>query len=304
MSDEQRSVSDIEAELSNIDTNTVDVDYGDQDDAQSEDAGPSQAAIDASNYEAGRKGWVPKNQYKKNPDTWVDAQTFLERGDRFVTNLQRDVAKLTQKLEDFEGTKAAFVKFSEDTIARKDVELKEAISALKIQRVQAIREGEDDLAVQLDDRIDLLKEQRNEVKAAPAVAAARKAEPDAQDPVLQEWIEEDNSWFNDEPKLRDFAIKVGEQMIADGETVRGRRFLDKVRSVMETEFPRRFKAKKEDATYKGGESSTAASGNKTGGVSGKTERDLPAVDLALMKEFIATGFTTKEKFLKSYFSRN
>lgn len=301
MSDVQRTMADIEAELAAINTNTADVDYAEQEESESS---LSQASLDAANYEAGRKGWVPKDQYKKNPDTWVDAQTFLERGDRFVTNLQRDVANLTQKLQDFEGTKAAFVKFSEESLARKDGELKEAISALKSQRMQAIREGEDDLAVQIEDRIDLLKDQQKEVKAAPAVAAQRRTEPDPADPVLQEWIDEDNKWFNEEPKLRDYAIKVGEQLIADGETIRGRRFLDKIRGIMETEFPRRFKGKTEAAAYRGGESSTASSGAKNSNSGGKTERDLPAIDLALMKEFISTGFTTKEKFLKSYFSRN
>lgn len=265
-----------------------------------EETGPSQAAIDASEFEAGRKGWVPKDKYKKDSETWVDAQTFLERGDRFVTNLQRDVARLTQKLEEFEGTKAAFVKFSEEALAKKDDQLKEAISALRVQRTAAIREGEDDLAVQLEDRIDLLREQRTEVKAIPKAVAA-KTGPSQDDPVLQEWIEEDNQWFNDEPKLRDYAITVGERLIQDGETVRGRRFLDKVRVIMEQEFPRRFKKKDDVNLRNGAESSTASSGKSQ---NGKTEKDLPKEDLALMREFIADGITTKEKFLKSYFSRN
>lgn len=294
MADEIRTTEVIAAELSRIEEVTAT--------PESEDAvkGPSQAAVDASEYEAGRKGWVPKAQYKKDAP-WVDAQTFLERGDRFVNNLQRDVATLTKKLEDFEGTKAAFVKFSEDALAKKDVELKSAISALRVQRTQAIREGEDDLAVELEDRIDLLREQSVKVKELPAVVAAPG--PKTEDPVLKEWIDDGNAWFNEDANLRDFAVKMGEKLIANGETVRGRRFLDKIRTIMVQEFPRRFGKKDDAAARTGAESSTAASGNRSGGVAGKTARDLPKEDLALMKEFIATGYTTEAKFLQSYFSR-
>lgn len=292
MSDEIRTAAVIEAELASLPDNNDDV-------------GQDEAVIEnpQATYEAGRKGWVPKDQYKKDPATWVDADTFLQRGDRFVANLQRDVQRLTQQLADFEGTKAAFVKFSEDTLARKDVELKEAIANLRTQRVQAIREGEDDLAIQIEDRIDLLRDQQKTVKAIDVVAPPPVKNNDADDPVLQEWISEDNAWFNENVAMRDFAIKIGEALIANKEPLRGRRFLDKIRSIMETEFPRRFQ-KKETNARPSGESSTAQSGARSGDNSGKTERDLPKEDLALMKEFIASGLMTKEKFLKSYFSRN
>ena len=36
---------------------------------------------------------------------------------------------------------------------------------------------------------------------------------------------------------------------------------------------------------------------------GKTVRDLPPRDLALMKQFVAEGLYTEETFLESYFSR-
>lgn len=297
MADEIRTTEEITAELNAIDTATADLH---QNEGEETPRGPSQAAIDASEYEAGRKGWVPKNQYKKDAP-WVDAQTFLERGDRFVSNLQRDVATLTKKLEEFEGTKTQFIKFSEDALAKKDAELKTAITALRVQRTQAIREGEDDLAVELEDRIDLLKEQSTTVKELPkTVTQATVAQVAAVDPVLKEWISDGNEWFNEDAGMRDFAIKMGENLIKGGEHVRGRKFLDKIRTIMAQEFPRRFGAKETTAARSGGESSTASSGKAEGG---KTSRDLPKVDLEMMRDLISGGYTTEAKFLKSYFSR-
>lgn len=273
-----------------------------------------QAADKAAETEASRKGWVPRAQYKGDPAKWVDAKTFIERGERFVVNLQREVSSLKAQIEGFEGTKKAFAKFYEEALEKKDKELQEAITALRVQRSSAIRDGDDEFAVQIEDRIDLLKEQKRELKAlpdtpkAPATDAPKDdANPDEPpavktDPVILEWIEDGNTWFDEDPRLRAYALSVGDRLIKEGETVRGRRFLDKVTAIMKQEFPRKFRDKVPPAVdslpnhVEGGDN---APNGKSGG---KTEKDLPSEDRALMNQFIASGLTTKEKFLKSYFS--
>jgi hypothetical protein len=298
-SNRTRTAEEIEAELLTIE------DPSDSDDGDDGDQSHSAAAATRNaEEEAGRKGWVPKDKFKGDPSKWVDAKTFNARGERFAINLQREVETLKAKLESFEGTKAAFVKFHEEAMAKKDAEIKEAISALRVQRTQAIREGEDELAVQLEDRIELLRDQQKEVKALPATSEA-KAAPNLEDPLLVEWIEDGNQWFQDEPKLRDYALAVGEDLLKKGETLRGRKFLDKVTAIMAEEFPRKFRqqqpATSRASAVEGGSSGRSAN---TGGAGGRTERDLPAEDRALMRQFIAEGYTTKEKFLASYWSRN
>jgi hypothetical protein len=295
-----RTSAEIEAELDGIDNNTSDLL---DEDIVDEPATDTQSEAES---EAGARGWVPKNQYKGDPNKWVDAVTFLARGQRYSSNLQREVEQLKKQLADFEGTKKAFVKFHEESMAKKDQEIKEAISALRVQRSQATREGDDDLAIQLEDRIELLREQQKEVKAIPATApiADNLAPEEVANPILQEWIEDGNSWFKDDPKLRDFSVKLTEEMLRTGEPLRGRRLLDKVSERMKEEFPRRFRTAATTTTNKNlVESGSPGTGGSTPG-SGRSERELPAEDRAIMKQLIAGGFTTKEKFLQSYFSRN
>jgi hypothetical protein len=251
------------------------------------------------------KGWVPKEQFDGPASKWVDAKTFVERGERFTHNLQGEIASLRATIEGFKGTQAQFVKFHEESITKKDEEIRATIQELRIAKSRATREGEDEEAITIEDRIDLLNDQRKELKAIPEgqKPPARTPGPNMDDPVLQSWIEDDNQWFKDDPKLRDFAVELGEDLIKKGETIRGRKFLDKIRGIMEQEFPRKFAA-----TSGGSGSSVEGGGNGSstaakGASGGKTERDLPAEDLALMKQFIAEGWTTKEKFLTSYFSR-
>ena len=295
-----RTSADIEAEIALIDSATL---QADNSKLQPEPSPEEETAIAS----AGAKGWVPKNLYKGDPSKWVDAKTFLERGERFTVNLQREVSELRAKLESFEGTKAAFTKFHEETVAKKEEEIKATISALRIQRSRATREGEDELAIELEDQIELLKDQHRELKEPvtqeKATETAATAATAAPNPVMDEWIDDGNQWFKDDSQLRDYAIAIGDALYNNGETLRGRKFLDKVREQVEADFPRKFRT---IAAMQGGGAALVegASGVGSGGGRGKTERDLPQEDRDLMRHFIKEGWTTKEKFLAGYFSTN
>lgn len=284
---------------------------------------PAEAELADFEEQASRKGWVPKDKFTGPADKWVDAKTFVQRGERFTKNLVREVEQLKAQIAQFEGTRKAFVKFHEETIAAKDKELKETIRQLKVQRSAAIREGDDDTSVDLEERIEAVEQQRKEIKALPAEtpegeeSADGKPEakgPDANDPVLKEWIEDGNAWFDKDETLRAYAVEVGNALIKEGTKVRGRPFLDLVAAKMRENFPRKFKQYDAEAAAGNGEppagrrgtaegSDDSSTGAKSGAVNGKTERDLPAEDLKLMRQFIKEGWMTKEKFLASYFSR-
>lgn len=329
--DAPRTAADIEAELASIEAAEHEqlldkgTDTGDEEAERlaeeallngSGNGNPDPEAVRiAAEAEAGRKGWVPKDKYKGDPSKWVDAATFNARGERFASNLQREVESLRKQLEDFKGTAAAFAKFSDEQLTKKNEELKEAISTLRIQRAEALHEGDATLVVELEDRIDLLKDQQKETKEVVKEAETRREGPDLADPVVLDWIEEGNQWFNDDPKLMAYAVRIGEQLIKDGEKVKGRPFLDKVAAEMRVQFPRRFRD--HDKRYGlNGETADAARQNAVEGVpqggastaakkyNGKSEKDLPAEDLKLMKQFIEEGWTTKDKFLTSYFAKN
>src|SRR6267142_2184067 len=44
-------------------------------------------------------GWQPKEQWKGNPDNWVDAPEFVKRGETFVPFLQHERKKLKSDLD-------------------------------------------------------------------------------------------------------------------------------------------------------------------------------------------------------------
>ena len=309
----QRTAAEIEAELSSIDLAARELDLADAGTQQTEGQKPAIQEHDYV-YEARRKGWRPESEYTGPEGKWVDAKTFVERGERFTKKLENEISTLKSQVASFEGTKAQFRKFFDDQMAKRDKEHTEAIQALRVQRSQATRDGDDELAVELEDRIEATREQQRALKSEATAAAAERTETPASEtaattsPVLLDWIAEGNEWFQTDEVLTKHAIEVGKQMRKDGEKAIGRKFLEIVKEQVKSDFPRRFKeleggsGQRQNASGGAGQGGTGT-GNQAG-YNGKTERDLPAADLAIMRQFVKEGLYTKEAFLKSYFTRN
>jgi hypothetical protein len=267
--------------------------------SSSNEGGAEAAEALAYEEEARHNGWLPEEEYPeelKARKPWVDAKTFVERGKRFTSNLIKEVETLKRQVADFEGTKAAFKKFHEETIKRKDAEIDEAIQELRAQRSAAIREGEDATAITLEDRIDVLKQSKQDLKTE--VQQIVKPGEVPLNPAIEDWINDGNEWFREDPKLRAYAVEMGRELKAKGDTSSDRMFLGKIRKMMEAEFPSKFgnNLRNNAGSVEGGTRGGA-------GLGGKTEQNLPTEDRVLMDRFIKEKVMTKEQFLKSYFGR-
>lgn len=250
--------------------------------------------------EALRKGWTTKDKFKGDPSKWVDAKTFVERGKTFNKNLQNENAALRRQLTEFQGTAEAFKKFHQETMDQRDQELADLQAKLKRQIRQADRDGDDDLVDELENRQELLAKERQKIEEQKKSVQTIQ-QPAPMDPILRDWIDSGNEWFETDARMRAYSIELGQQLKKENPALAGKDFLARVREEMEKDFPAKF-----------GYSSTTPrrsisdSGNtrETGARTGKTIRDLPAADRELCARFVKEGWTTEDKFLKSYFSRN
>ena len=245
--------------------------------------------------EARRQGWRPKEEFKGDPATWVDPETFVERGKHFSATLQKKVSSLEQTLAEQRQTMMQFQTFHKEAMERKDRELADTIRQLRRRKVEATAEGEHQEVLDIEDRLETLNAERQELKKQkedPVKTPA--ADPDAENPVLQSWVSDGNEWFRDNPRMRAYAIAVGEELRASGNTKRDREFLEDVAAEMRKSFPQQFQS----ARSRPGAVESGAVGSST--PQGKTERDLPAEDQLLMRKFVREGLMTKEDFLKNY----
>ena len=221
-----------------------------------------------------------------------------------TADLRLEIAQLKQKLSGLEGSKR------EEVLLQKEAELAVAYGQLRRQRLEALREGDDELVISIEDRMELIKEQKADLRkpvqaSAGAVATGVTIEQLMQNPVVVEWIEDGNAWFGEDANLASYAIAIGDSLMQNGETLRGRAFLDKVAERVRQDFPRRFRKTGEAGPSMMG--SAVGSGSSVSGASSgslKTARDLPPEDRKLMYQFIEAGWTTEKEFLKQYFESN
>lgn len=240
--------------------------------------------------QASVQGWVPKDKYTGDPAKWVDAATFVERGRNFTKNLKSELETVKARLAALDKNSKAFKEFHDRSMASQKAELDSALAQLKREHREAIRDGDDDAADALEGRMEVLNTEKSKL-TAPVVE-----EENTVDPAMEAWIADGNDWFTKDSKLQTYATAVAQDLLKKGETARGRAFLDKVTEIVKEDFPTKFSNPNRQR------SSSAEGGSPAAGkqVGGKTEKDLPEADRALMNQFVAEGWTTKEKFLKEY----
>jgi hypothetical protein len=287
-----------------------------------------ESAGDAGNVEAQARemGWKPKDQFTGNADSWVDAATYVKRGEQIIPILrsqnkksQDEVARLRSELEQ---TKTILAANQETIEGLKQFNAQTALDGLKArkQRVmtemaEAKRAGNTEQEVQLQDQ---LTEVNTAIKTAETAAKPKPQgqtsgqpngqpnQPAAVDPVLQGWMQE-NAWFGKDPVRTSLAGGIAQQLKADPATAGlvGRPFLDKVAEEVERYMPSNGNRERPDKVSGGG--STAQGGGRIEG--GTSYADLPADAKAVCerqgKQFVGPGraYKTQEEWRKAYAER-
>jgi len=281
----------------------------DEDEGDAEAAAEAEARAEAESIEkqARAQGWRPESEFKgKGNGKWVDAATFVQRGSEYKKKLERDVEVVKSELAEQKKTNAQLAKFYKEALDRKEAELTEAIRKARLDHKEAIRNGEDDDALTLEDRIETLKEEKAQLKKEPEPVAKKEGEdtPEAaaakaaaEQQVLEDWIADGNEWFRDDHKLRAYAMAIGQEMRVAGDKSKDKAFLDRIRVQIEEEMPEKF-AKGNPLRKKPGSVESGGAGVQQ--KQGKTARDLPKQDRALMEKFVKDGLMTEDQFLKEY----
>jgi hypothetical protein len=265
--------------------------------AQERDDNDAHPELTDVEQRAMRLGWVPKDQFKGDPDKHRSAEEFLDRGVNMLPLLQRDneklhrgMSRLEKRLEEQSRVFEEFQKHSEQALER---EYKRGKSEVEARLDRAIQEA--DVAGAQQARRELADLENDKPKPVE-----RKAEPEKQqaDPDIQEWMGE-NAWFNKDQTLTAYAGEIfGE--LERTQTGRTRRDLlaETKKKVMER-FPEKFGINpRREAASAVGEPSGGTGGTKK---KGKTYDDLPADAKKACDKFVRTiPNYTREKYVASY----
>jgi len=230
---------------------------------------------------ARESGWKPLEEWDGNPEEWVDAKTFNQRGEYLerIKTQSSQLKKLEKKLHSQEQTLKELADHHRKVA---ETERKRALDELKDLKKQALDIGDNERVVDIDDRIADLKQTKIE-------APQQEQTQPGLHPELVEWIE-DNPWYEKDSILRGAANGVVEEIITNNPELKGEvsRVLEMATNRLKEEFPNKFGKRRQAITE-----SSSNEANK-GSPSKNLARKLTEEQRGFAKRFIQQGA------LKSY----
>lgn len=210
--------------------------------------------VEERDYEAEAQdmGWVPEDKFKGQKGQWVDAKTFVEKGEHILPiikatrdklrqeNLTKDkeIANLRKTVEDSQKAIRALQKaHTEETDRRVALAISETKEKIKLARDA----GDVDMELELQDNLRDLKDTQAEVKKIEKEEDKPKhPRGNADSEYTQDFVawQKENKWFGDmetpENRKRTREIyRIGEDLRDEGDKREGREFFDACLELLE-----------------------------------------------------------------------
>jgi hypothetical protein len=200
--------------------------------------GPSQQTLDA----AKEMGWAPRDKWRGPPEQWVDADTFVQRGNIVLPIVKKERDELRTKLADAER-KITELQGSSREVAQWFAEQGKA--RLLRERGGLIAERKEALEAQDMDRVNEIDIALQENRAKSEKAAAQPKPPSvdatANARIFGEFAN-DNPWLKDSEELQ-LAMSAEARVLREaGSTRSGREFLEQVADRVKRLYPDKFKS--------------------------------------------------------------
>lgn len=218
-------------------------------------------------------GWKPKEEFEGPEDAFIDYPEFVRRGELFdaIKKSNKDVKDLRKALNDLSD-------FHNKTL---EAEHKNNLEQLKQAKIAAIKEGEAEKVVAIDEQIA-------EVKTAQKENTTKKVET----PVFDEWVKE-NKWYNEDAKLRAFANGMVQELKEGDPSISIEDVFEKITEEVKQTFPAKFQKKTTKALPSGNNL------NRSNGGGSIEYSDLSPAEKTMHDRFVRLGVITSQKYIES-----
>jgi hypothetical protein len=247
----------------------------------------SQETVQVSEAEsiALEQGWVPKDQWKGNPDDWRPAKEFNDRGELFtrIKSQSKELSELRQ----------AMTFLTEQQRKQFDAGYQQAVLSLKSARNAALEEGDMIKAQQITDKLDEVKDQHRATQVNPRPVVAPEPTP-----AFKAWFNT-NNWYTKDKVLTKYADAVGFEFKNENPECTEAEMLAHVSKNIRKEFPNRFQPKgppSPDGEGRNGAKSTEPSNSAFKSV----ENGMTEEQRTIMKTILKSTGMTKEQYFKQY----
>jgi hypothetical protein len=181
-------------------------------------------------------GWVPKDEWKGSPDEWVPAKVFNLKGELFgrIAKDKATIAELKQSVD-------ALVDHNKKLF---DAGYKKAIVDLKAQKQAALEEGDTRAVMEIDDKIEEVREEAAKAKEEFEQKTAAKAV--TVNPTFEAW-HASNQWYLQDRVATEYANEIAQQMFAAannaGKQVEADKLYNEVTRKVRQKFPEKFETR-------------------------------------------------------------
>ena len=222
-------------------------------------------------------GWKPKDEYTGDAARWVDAETYVKRGEEIlpilkandskhrteISGLRVEVMGLKEQLKASQESIEALKEFnSEAARAAAKAERRELIAAVEVARKEGNVEEAVKLSEQLEEHNDAIRTAEAPAKAEPA--KTNSSAPAAESPAFAAW-KAANPWYGTDTTKSDLAIAVSMRLRREaatkdlGEVPFLQRVTEEVEKILGGNVARRGESKTESGRPSAGGGGSSAS---------------------------------------------
>lgn len=261
------------------------------------DAGaPQQDATPSYEDQALKMGWTPQSQFKGDPEKWVDAETFVKRGEEMLPFLKANNRRLEQALER-----------ANSKIEQMDKGLKSAIQQLSKADQRAYAKARAELEADLAHYaaagdVDNVKAVTQDIVALEkeTTGKAEEVEPQGEPAEFVAWKGE-NEWYGKDKALSAAFDALCAEVFEEGYT-KPKAGLKEATARLKESFPEKFA--KPVNPNRNGPAAVEGQGAPLR-PRGKTYADLPSDAKAMCDELCRDikGFT-REQYVREFFKED
>lgn len=229
--------------------------------------------------EALSMGWVPKEEFDGDAERWVDAGEFIRRGELFK--------KIESQSKEMKELRRALNELAKHNSKVREVEYDRAVKQLKEEKKRALSEADADRVIELDDQIDLVKDQQRQFQAQQNQQTQQAISQEVH-PELKNWIDK-NGWYESNRAMRAWADARGVELAEGGKSPTD------VLKALEKEVKDRFKEKFHNPNR---DRAGVVEGNVPRGKTSEADFELSDVEKTIMKTLVDGGHLTKDEYIK------
>lgn len=227
--------------------------------------------------EARMMNWKPKDEFRGNPDDWVDAETFVTKGRQILPILQKNNERLLSQIQERDARIGAMETSLKSATAAIDAlqeahdedtkaQVEAARAELRTELAAAHEAGDHKGAAEITDKLIQLKTAEDAPAAKPAAPAAPQVVK--VHPEVQAWIDAHQEFWKSGRRVA-LANAIAAEKRQAGDKRIGAAFMDEVMQEVEDEFAG-GKKRGGDGKVESGSGGSGRSGGE------KSYADLPA----------------------------